>query len=195
MSSFAEIHKKYDSVKTRDKHKNKSPYTFMTYGYPLYFEPIRNNNLKILEIGVHLGGSLRAMKEYFPNANIVGVDINIQTEEEERIILVEGSQSDSDFLTTVNRDHGPFDIIIDDASHKFQDQVITFETLWPVLNAGGLYFIEDVIHTFNGWDTLHYLRSLVTKESFIDKPKDNTDMIRGICFYKGVVVLLKSDQC
>jgi hypothetical protein len=36
------------------------------------------------------------------------------------------------------------DIVIDDGSHKFYDQIFTFKILFPRLNAGGIYIIEDI---------------------------------------------------
>ena len=39
---------------------------------------------------------------------------------------------------------GHFDIIIDDGGHTNTMIMVTFEQLWPELNAGGIYFIEDM---------------------------------------------------
>jgi hypothetical protein len=39
---------------------------------------------------------------------------------------------------------GPFDLIVDDGSHRVRDQQVTAETLLPYLAPGGLYIIEDV---------------------------------------------------
>jgi hypothetical protein len=44
--------------------------------YHSNFSCIRNNVKKILEIGVDRGESLNLWKEYFPNAEILGLDIN-----------------------------------------------------------------------------------------------------------------------
>ncbi len=37
-----------------------------------------------------------------------------------------------------------FDAIVDDGSHRWEDQLTTLGNLWPFLAPGGLYFIEDV---------------------------------------------------
>ena len=37
-----------------------------------------------------------------------------------------------------------FDIIIDDASHRSKDQITSFKYLFPYVNSGGLYVIEDL---------------------------------------------------
>ena len=37
-----------------------------------------------------------------------------------------------------------FDLIFDDGDHSPGAQLKTFQNLWPLLNPGGRYFIEDV---------------------------------------------------
>lgn len=39
---------------------------------------------------------------------------------------------------------GHFDAIIDDGSHLASDIMNTFDALWPHVNPGGVYFIEDL---------------------------------------------------
>ena len=49
--------------------------------FPIYDEIINNNTIdrnkiyKILEIGVDTGDGVRALKKYFPNSTIYGLDI------------------------------------------------------------------------------------------------------------------------
>ena len=42
------------------------------------------------------------------------------------------------------RDRGDFDFIIDDGGHKNPQILASFNTLWPTVKPGGLYFIEDL---------------------------------------------------
>src|SRR5690242_2578657 len=92
--------------------------------YECYFEPLRYQSLTLLEIGVGgydkptIGGhSLRAWKEYFPSASIIGVDIHEKNLNEHRIRCYQGSQDDPAFLQSVIFQEGRPDIIIDDGSH------------------------------------------------------------------------------
>ena len=39
---------------------------------------------------------------------------------------------------------GPYDIIIDDGGHTPEEQMVTFEALWPYIAPGGIYVIEDL---------------------------------------------------
>jgi hypothetical protein len=44
--------------------------------YEKYFPFKRDDKITLLEIGVLNGSSVKSWKEYFVNANIIGVDIN-----------------------------------------------------------------------------------------------------------------------
>ena len=110
--------------------------------FPLYEQhlaPYRNFAKRILEIGVDHGGSLQLWKQYFPHAEIVGVDIEPRCKDytEDRITVRIGSQTDVAFLESL----GEFDIVIDDGSHNTNDQEISYKTLWPKTKS--VYIIED----------------------------------------------------
>ena len=122
--------------------------------YSLYFEQIRHEKLKILEIGIDKGYSLKTWKEYFPHADITGIDIiDLIYMEEERVHVLQGDQRDTDFLKKVNDAYGPFDIIIDDGSHHNEDMKGSFEYLFPLLKQGGLYIVEDLHACY--WGSSH----------------------------------------
>jgi hypothetical protein len=119
--------------------------------YERYLEPLRDKRITILEIGIgghHLyegGESLRMWRDYFPRAMIYGIDLyDKKIVEGERIRAFQGDQSDADFLAGVVRETGPLDVVIDDGSHVNQHVITAFHQLFPHLNAGGLYFIEDL---------------------------------------------------
>lgn len=116
--------------------------------YEEYFGSLKNNSLRILEIGVGEGCSLFMWKDYFPNAQIVGMDCNAVCKKyvSDRIKIVIGMQGNVDLLTEINGKYGPFDIIIDDGSHRWDDQIISFQTLFPKLVGNGFYVVED-LHT------------------------------------------------
>jgi cephalosporin hydroxylase len=113
--------------------------------YEEIFAPFRDRAITLCEIGVAQGASLKVWGEYFPKAQILGIDNNPQCKqyEEQRIRIAIGSQDDPEFLAGVFRDTVP-DIIIDDGSHRADHLQFTFDRLFPVLAAGGLYVIEDL---------------------------------------------------
>ncbi|HZR66242.1 MAG TPA: hypothetical protein VFA85_13920 [Terriglobales bacterium] len=116
--------------------------------YDLVLEPWVNKEIRLLEIGVRSGGSLRLWRDYFPRGTIIGIDRSLPRNfvPGERIFIFQGDQSDTRFLSQVANKIAPegFDIIIDDASHIGELTKIAFWHLFEHhLKPGGLYAIED----------------------------------------------------
>jgi demethylmacrocin O-methyltransferase len=124
---------------------------FYTKHYETHFRPYRSRKMNVLEIGVggyddpKLGGnSLRMWKNYFTSATIFSLDIHDKSLlQENRIKIFKGSQVDFNFLDTVVNNAGSFDIIIDDGSHLNEHVIETFKHMFPKLNDGGIYVVED----------------------------------------------------
>lgn len=116
--------------------------------YSELFAPYRETATAILEIGVRYGGSLRAWRDYFQIAQIFGVDSGeedeLWTPVNSKRIHVLGGDSTSINIREKLEDYGPFQIVIDDGSHKIQDQFKTFKNLMPLLDKNWLYIIEDL---------------------------------------------------
>ena len=93
------------------------------------------------------GGSLRAWRDYFPHAQIVGLDIQPDTQfDDTRISTFICDSTDAAASKKLLETVGPFDLIIDDGSHAPDDQLTSLSNFFPAVAAGGLYAIEDV-----GW--------------------------------------------
>ena len=86
--------------------------------------------------------------EYFDQATIIGVDIqqDCRCYARDRIMVEIGSQEDPGFLADLVRRYPPR-IIVDDGSHLAHHVIFTFETLFPALEPGGIYVIEDSLST------------------------------------------------
>ena len=140
MNQLSKIYKKFSAPEgSGDKG---TAHSYIEHYYHHRFNKIRLNKLNILEIGVSTGLSLEMWSEYFPNSNIIGVELdNINYKpSNNRIKLVIGDGTDS--KTFQNIDH--LDIIIDDGSHIFTDQIFSYAILYDRLKKGGVYIIEDV---------------------------------------------------
>lgn len=138
-----EVFSKYNTDKNASFHN-------YTHYYDRYIMPFRTMKSNYLEIGVFHGESLRAFREFFTDApKIIGIDINPETikhgDHEKGVYVEIGNQSDAQFLQDVVQKHGPFKVVLDDGSHTHHDIVASFKTLFPLLEDGGLYIIEDVI--------------------------------------------------
>lgn len=140
--------------------------------YERHFEPLRDKTIKVLEIGVFGGWSLRLWRDYFPKGDIHGLDINPecvdQCKNETRITVHVGDQSDTEVLVKL-LDSGPFDIIIDDGSHYVPHMITSFSWLWENLNPGGFYVWEDMGLSYSGidmsWPGMH-LNNRIPEDPF-----------------------------
>jgi hypothetical protein len=116
--------------------------------YETLFSSFRNQKLRLLEIGVLQGHSMRLWEAYFPSAQIFGADIERMTQHDTQRIrtLVADQGKRQDLANLIASTGGAFDVILDDGGHRMDQQQISFGVLFPALNRGGLYIIED-IHT------------------------------------------------
>jgi len=122
--------------------------------YENYFERLRDEKLKILEIGIADGKSLLTWSDYFKNSKIIGIDIhkidiNEKKLDRDNIEVHQGSQSDENFINEIINEYENFDIIIDDGSHLKKDVIKSFHLLFPYLNNEGLYVVEDMQTSYN----------------------------------------------
>jgi len=113
---------------------------------------------RLLEIGVMDGASLRMWRDFYPDAEIVGVD-NLRTPEVDGVTVLKGDAPDWDLLKTL----GTFDVIVDDGSHMTADQQRTFEWMYPALNPGGWYILEDLHTSYT--------------PRYINSPRDTVDFL------------------
>lgn len=133
-----------------------SPYHNYTPVYEYYFEPFRNDKFVFLELGLgdktslnREGEDLFAFQEYFPNAWIVGIDNDVnKLYSDKRIRTYCCDQTDEIKLKEIIKNEGSPFIIIDDCSHQNELTIKSFEILFPLLNSGGLYCIEDTVTSY-----------------------------------------------
>lgn len=129
--------------------------------YALLFDHCRETIRDVFELGIGTnnedvpssmtsagspGASLRMWRKYFPNANIVGADIDSRILfQEERISTFEVDQTSKESIKLMwNNINNNFDIMIDDGLHEYSANIIFFENSFNKLRSGGMYIIEDV---------------------------------------------------
>jgi cephalosporin hydroxylase len=99
----------------------------------------------VLEIGIMQGASLELWRNFFPNAEVVGVDINapIRVFNRERITTIKADAYNAFFVSLIANKF--YDLIVDDGPHTF-NSMVSFLTLYPPLLApGGVMVLEDII--------------------------------------------------
>jgi 8-demethyl-8-alpha-L-rhamnosyltetracenomycin-C 2'-O-methyltransferase len=143
---------------------------------PKYFEmflPLKDSAQCIVEIGIgtlgamdHLvggnytiGASLRAFRDFFPNAKVFGMDIREDALfKDERIECLLTDQGQVDELhrsiqliyknmgiSKAKMPKNPIlNIVIDDGSHLPAHMIVSAITFWPFVAIGGWYVIEDI---------------------------------------------------
>jgi hypothetical protein len=116
--------------------------------YEKFFKQRKDDKLTILELGVKTCSSIKVWKEYFPQAKIVGIDIDDSGICIDNFVFEHGSQDNEEFINTVISKHGPFDIVIDDASHVNTLSIASFNLLRNSINHKGLYIIEDLRNSY-----------------------------------------------
>ncbi len=124
---------------------------------PSYFDllsPWRTMYTRVLEIGVISGNSLYMWRDFFPHAEIIGIDIDpgclIQSN---RIRCFQGDQGDRQSLMAVLEQAGTrnFDLIIDDGSHERAHQGVSLELLVHFMSDIGMYIVEDIAREDKEW--------------------------------------------
>jgi len=141
-------------------------HNYTQYYYEL-FKNIRNNNLRIFELGLGTnninlpsnmgingkpGASLRGWKHFFSNSNIFGADIdkNILFEEDRIKTYYCDQNSPYDIKNMWNNQDliEDFDIIIEDGMHEFEYNVTFFENSIHKVKSNGVFIIEDIKQIF-----------------------------------------------
>jgi hypothetical protein len=136
--------------------------------YAKLFKSLQNDELTVLEIGLHrpeadqrrdsnavegltsavasTAPSLEMWRVYFPNAEIFGFDIDDFSDVKiDRCKIVRGDMSSRDDLSKLVRAiERPIDIVIEDGSHASHHQQIALGYLFPYVRTGGMYVIEDL---------------------------------------------------
>lgn len=191
----------------------------MRHGYHEAYGPflapyLRTPGIRILEIGVLHGKSLKLWQNLFPGHQLIAgvcygtfgsIKLNgFKSQFSERAVLYHGDQSDSKFWKDVEEDlkGQKFDIIVDDGSHVPWHQIFTLETIFgTLLKEGGIYIVEDVETSY--WDRKDRLPSIYgmyeiqgagvgTRGSVVQKLKEISEVLNRRFFNMPSFSILKS---
>ncbi len=139
------------------------------HNYHLLYAPLlasrRHNRLRLLEIGIGTnnpdvvsnmgisgkpGASLRAFRDFCPNAEVMGADIDKQVlfeEERIRTYYVDQTQHNSFDELYVNLGDEMLDLVIDDGLHSPNANIATMLFALKILRPTGLFIVEDIPHS------------------------------------------------
>jgi hypothetical protein len=153
---LVELVKKYETDRAKEHIEYVKTYDFFLKKY-------KDSSFNFLEVGTHLGESVKMWREYFTKAFIFSVELpRYQSRVFDRFSVSQGNKSNmfmsndlndttfcffdstSQIMTNELFDNDFFDVVIDDGDHYPDAQLQTFNALFPKLKVGGLYFIEDI---------------------------------------------------
>jgi hypothetical protein len=146
--------------------------------YHRHFARFRGRRPVVIEIGIWHGGSLQMWKQYFGRgARIVGVDIDERCKAfaEDSVDVVIGDQTDPALHAELRRRYPHVDIVIDDGGHRMEQQIITFEQLFPHVQPRGVYLCEDLHTSYMA----SYGGGLRRDGTFIERAKSLVDKLHA----------------
>lgn len=155
-----------------DKGSQKHRYTEL---YHMLFNPFRRRKITFLEMGLLVGGpeqgkdasrktdeppSVKMWLDYFPNARIHGADISdFSWFKHDRFTFHQCDMDDRANIKSMIGNIAPAPmIVLDDASHASHHQQNAFLEIFPRMESGGLYVIEDL-----RWQPETYEKPGITK--------------------------------
>lgn len=119
----------------------------------------------VLEVGIHLGGSIKLWRDFFTNANVYGIDIinmnNIWEgiKNDEKIILHTSTDAyNRDFFIThfLNKNI-KCDFMLDDGPHTLESMKQFIKLYSQIMTDDGILIIEDV----QSWNWIDILKNEV----------------------------------
>ena len=144
----------YNQLKAEGHESDKGSIHSYIEVYEEILRPYRATAKNIFEIGLLEGASMRMWERYFSEqANVYGIDCDetpIGGRYDLRPIIAEGTHKifigDAEDQATIEKFFLgiKFDVIIEDANHSFDQQMLLYRNFKPYLNKDGIYIIEDI---------------------------------------------------
>jgi len=166
--------------------------------YEKYFEPYKDAEVNLVEIGVWMGGSVKLWSEYFSNArSIIGIELNQESiwdqyKEVENSTYYFGDAYSREICDRIS----DIDIFIDDGPHTLDSMIEAIKLYLPKVNPGGIFVIED-IQDFTWFDDLESTAATVIKEldtcSYVLEKIDLREMVNvyGETRYDDLMFVIK----
>lgn len=141
-----------ETIIAKQLHTDKdSLHSYCTHFYERELARYRDQQVQIVEIGIDQGGSLQLWAEWFSQATILGIDLQMRGNCEQNcsrysnIRIGLGNAYDPENINN----YPEIDILIDDGPHDLQSQLWVLQNLLPRIKPGGLLVIEDVMDAAN----------------------------------------------
>lgn len=141
---------------------HKHPYTAV---YNLLFSYMRYNPIVLGEVGILDNMSMKCWREYFPNATLYGYEyseMRLQKAVSDRLSNSHYSKMDVKDVTSIQSglQSMMFDILIEDSTHEFDDQMRFANIAYKHVKPGGFLIIEDIFRSESEQRYVEALRNI-----------------------------------
>ena len=166
---------------------DKSPYNEILHRHPytgfydLIFASQRKLQINFAEIGILDNKSINCWRKYFLKAKIFAFEydkkmiVNAKKDNLNDVFYNQIDVKNKDSIKLAfKKTKVVFDIIIDDSTHDFEDQIRIIKTAHSFLKKGGILIIEDIPNNndefseLNFYKRLHPVKNLFSTIKFID---------------------------
>jgi len=132
-------------------------------------------SVRVLELGVGSGASLKMWEAYFEAGLVIGIDKNAQCRAlatgRVRIDILD--QEDIAGLMRVALNYGPFHLVVDDGSHMWEHQVLALRSLFPLLKSRGVYILEGIDSSYGRYAETHRGMAEISAADYLKRFLDN----------------------
>lgn len=160
--------------------EHRHPYTAF---YDLIFASLRHKEINFGEIGIEYNKSMICWRNYFTKAKLWGweyyagkIEQALKDNLHDTEYLYMDVTKEQSIIDGFNSAKILFDVIIDDSTHQFDNQISIARNVHPYLKPGGYFIIEDI---FRKHPEEHYYNELepwlkyYDTVTFIDAEHDN----------------------
>lgn len=114
--------------------------------YERLFSPFKDTCKNILEVGVYYGGSIKLWTDYFPTANVYGIDLDLSRNRyfpnNTRTHIVQGDAYNPLLISKFDKE--AFDVVIDDGWHTLESMCLFTALYNRLVRPGGYLVVEDL---------------------------------------------------
>jgi len=144
--------------------------------YNLLFSSMRYKTIKLGEIGILDNNSMKMWRKYFPYAELHGYewsDDYLKKATSDNLPNTFYTKMDVTDKFSIEKEFNNilFDVLIDDSTHKFEDQINLINVACKYMNVGGILIIEDIFTNFDQKqyeDSIDHLKEYFSTITFIE---------------------------
>jgi hypothetical protein len=153
---------------------HKHPYTAI---YNLLFTPYQDKSFIFVELGIEWNASMKMWDKYFTKAKLYGFEyyqekIDLALKDKLKKVKYEliDVTSEESMAKKFNKLTKAPEIVIDDSTHIFEDQIKIIKTVLPYIASGGMLIIEDIFRDeqeIKYTEVLEKVSNLISYATFI----------------------------